>query len=145
VKALYDGHKKEGTRPLFNEISRALRSVAAMYSRVFIIVDALDECKVVDGCRTKFLTEIFSLRTKCAVNIFATSRFIPELTEIFNGSTLLEIRASNEDVRRYLDGHMFRLPGFVVRDPLLQEDIKTGIVKAVDGMYVNYHVLNELY
>jgi len=33
---------------------------------------------------------------------------------------------------------MFRLPRFVARSPELQEEIKTDIVKAVDGMYVIY-------
>ena len=51
---------------------------------------------------------------------------------------MLEIRATKEDVRRYLDGHMFRLPGFVARSLELQEEIKTDIVKVVDGMYVVY-------
>jgi hypothetical protein len=54
------------------------------------------------------------------------------------GKSKLEIRASEEDVRRYLDGHLFRLPGFVARSLELQEEIKTDIVKAVDGMYVIY-------
>jgi hypothetical protein len=49
---------------------------------------------------------------------------------------LLEIRASEEDVRRYLDGHMSQLPAFVVQRSDLQEEIKTGIVTAVRGMYV---------
>jgi hypothetical protein len=49
---------------------------------------------------------------------------------------MLEIRASEEDVRRYLEGYMSRLPGFVVRSPELQEEIKANIVKAIDGMYV---------
>jgi hypothetical protein len=61
VKALYDHHKDKRTRPLFDEISRTLQSVAAMSSQVFIVVDALDECQASDGCRTKFLTEIFNL------------------------------------------------------------------------------------
>ena len=51
---------------------------------------------------------------------------------------MLEIHASEEDVRRYLDGYMFRLPGFIVRSLELQEEIKTRIIKAVDGMYVVY-------
>ena len=63
---------------------------------------------------------------------------MPEVTEKFEGSISLEIRAGEEDVRRYLEGHMFRLPGFVVRSPKLQEEIKTNIVKAVDGMYIIY-------
>ncbi len=137
VKSIYNQHKNQQTRPSIDEISRALHSVTALYSKVFFIVDALDECQISNGCRTRFLLDILDLQTKCGANLFATSRFIPEITETFKGSAcaLLEIRASNEDVRRYLDGQMFRLPTFVTRNPELQEEIKTDIVKAVDGMY----------
>jgi hypothetical protein len=110
-----------------------------MYSRVFIVVDALDECQV--GCRSRFLSEIFNLQVKCGANIFATSRFIPEITEKFNGSTPMEIRANDEDIRKYLEGHMSQLPSFVSRNVDLQEEIVTKIVQAVDGMYVTSHAL----
>jgi hypothetical protein len=30
---------------------------------------------------------------------------------------------------------MFQLPGFVFKSPKLQEEIKTEIVRSVDGMY----------
>jgi hypothetical protein len=139
VRALYDRHEKKRMRPLFDEISRALQSVAAMYLRVFIVVDALDECQV--GCRSRFLSEIFNLQVKCGANIFATSRFIPEITEKFNGSTPMEIRANDEDIRKYLEGHMSQLPSFVSRNVDLQEEIVTKIVQAVDGMYVTSHAL----
>ena len=114
--------------------------MAAMYSRVFIVVDALDECQVFDGCRSRFLSEIFNLQVKCGVNVFATSRFIPGITERFNGSTSLEIRASGEDVRKYLEGHMSQLPSFVSCNVDLQEEIVNKIVQAVDGMYVHSSV-----
>jgi hypothetical protein len=61
VRDLYDRHKAKRTQPSLDEISRVLQSVAAIYSRVFLIIDALDECQASDGCRTKFLTEIFNL------------------------------------------------------------------------------------
>jgi hypothetical protein len=136
IKALVKRHKEERTRPLLDEISKALHSLTTMYSRVFIVVDALDECQVSDGCQARFLSEIFNLQAKCGANIFATSRFIPKITEKFQESMSLEIRASEGDVRRYLDGHMFKLPGFVVRNSELQEEIKTEIGRSVDGMYV---------
>jgi Cdc6-like AAA superfamily ATPase len=136
VRDLYDQHKQKRTRPLFDETARALQFVAAIYSRVFIVIDALDECQVSDGCRSRFLSEIFNLQAKCGANIFATSRFVPEITEKFNGSTLLEICASNEDVRKYLKGHMSKLPSFVSHNIDLQEEIMTEIAQAVDGMYV---------
>jgi Cdc6-like AAA superfamily ATPase len=135
VKTLYDRHKNKRTRPSLNEIAETLQSVAAAYSRVFIIVDALDECQVSDGYQQRFLSELFNLQTKCGANLFATSRPILSIEKEFGGNSKLEIRASEEDVRRYLDGHMFRLPGFVVRSHELQEEIKMNIVKAVDGMY----------
>lgn len=136
VKSLYDSHKDKRTRPSFDEISRTFHSVAAMYSRVFIIVDALDECQTADGCRSRFLSELFAVQAKCGVNIFATSRSIPEINTKFSQSTPVEIRASDEDVKRYLEWRMGELPSFIEQNQPLREEIKTKISEAVDGMYV---------
>ncbi len=138
VKTLYTRYKNKRTRPSLEEILRTLQSVVIVYSRVFIIIDALDECQVFSGCRQRLLLGLFDLQAKCGVNLFATSRPISSIEKEFEGKTILEIRAREEDVRRYLESHMFRLPGFVVRSLELQEKIKTNIVKAVDGMYVFY-------
>ena len=134
VQDLYDRHNKNQRRPSFEDVSRALYSVAAMYSKVFIIVDALDECQVSEGSRSRLLSEIFTFQQKCRVNILATSRFIPEITEKFKGYTWLEIRAHDEDVRAYLEGRILRSGRNFLRN--LPESIKTKIIKAVDGMYV---------
>lgn len=134
VKSLYKNHK-DGTRLSFDEVSRTLHTVAALYSRVFIIVDALDECQPSNN-RSRFLTEILALQSKCGANIFTTSRFIPEITSRFRDSKLVEIRASNADVERYLQGHMGHLPSFVRRNQQLQDEIKIKISESVDGMYV---------
>jgi hypothetical protein len=136
LKAFYNHHKYKRTRPSVDEVLRVLHSVAAMYSRVFIIVDALDECQVSDGCQTRFLTEIFNLQEKHGANFFATSRFIPKITERFAGSNSIEIRASKDDVHRYVEGNIGQLLSFVQKNKELQEEIKTGISGAVDGMYV---------
>jgi Cdc6-like AAA superfamily ATPase len=144
VKDLYNRHNTNRTRPGLNEITGALQSVAALYSRVFVVVDALDECQVSDGgCRTKFLSEMFSLQAMCGAQLFATSRLIPEITKRFNdhNSIHLDIRVSNHDVQRYLHGHMSQLPGCVLRSTELQEEIRAEIIKAVDGMYVSPQTL----
>jgi NACHT domain len=138
VKALYDQHKDKRTRPLFNEISTTLQSVVFMYSRVFIVIDALDECQTSDGCRTRFLTELFKVQASSQANIFITSRSTPEVTRKFGGCISLEVRASGKDVRRYLDDQIFRLPGFVNVNSELQEEIKAGIIRSVQGMCVYY-------
>lgn len=135
IQRLYDQHQHRRTRPLLNEISQALQFVVSDYSRTFIIIDALDECQVSEGEQKRFLSELFDLQAKTAVNLFVTSRFIPEIEKEFNGnSTKLEIRASDEDLQRYLYGHMLKLPAFVSRDTTLQNEVKSAIVKAVNGM-----------
>ncbi|KAI1299150.1 purine and uridine phosphorylase [Xylaria venustula] len=44
LKKLYSRHERSRTNPSFDELSHALELITAEYSRVFIIVDALDEC-----------------------------------------------------------------------------------------------------
>jgi hypothetical protein len=141
MKDLYKRHKKKRTRPSIEEVSKVLYSVMADYSRTFIIIDALDECQVSNGSRMKLLSEILYLQTKIGVSLFATSRYIPEITKNLEGCLSLEIIASENDVQRYIDGHILQLPSFVLRSPDLQEEIKIEITKAVDGMYVVSHFI----
>ncbi|CZR63705.1 uncharacterized protein PAC_13602 [Phialocephala subalpina] len=136
VKELYDRYKTKRTRPSLDEISRSLQAVTTLYSRVFIIVDALDKCQVSDGYRQRFLSSLFNLQAKCGANLFATSRPISSIKKEFKGNLKLKIRASEKDVRKYLNGHLFRLPGFVAQRIKLQEEIKTDIVKAVNRMFL---------
>ena len=136
VRTLYDQYRKQPKRPTLDEISSILHSVSILYSRIFIIVDALDECQVTNGCRTRLLSGIFELQARVRANIFSTSRYNPEIVERFKESISLEIRARDEDVQTYLAGHMTRLPPFVSGNPDLQNKVKATISKAVDGMYV---------
>jgi Cdc6-like AAA superfamily ATPase len=134
MKSLYREHKRLKTRPSFLEISTELRSVIDSYQRAFIIVDALDECRVSDGDRKRFLLEILNIQARTGANLFVTSRLVQEIEKQFEGSVVLDIYAREEDVERYVDSHMARLPSFVSNSPCLRGKIKTGIAKAVDGM-----------
>jgi Cdc6-like AAA superfamily ATPase len=138
VKSLYKRHRDKRTRPSFDEISNVLYSVIAEYSKTFIVIDALDECQASDGSRKRLLSEIFNLQIKTGANLFATSRFIPDITNEFEGSISLEIRANDEDVRSYIEGYISRLPSCVTRSRDLQGEIKAQITKAVDGMYAYF-------
>jgi tRNA uridine 5-carbamoylmethylation protein Kti12 len=135
VEELYNQHSPTRTKPSFDELSRAIQSVLAICSRAYIVIDALDECQTSDGCRSKLVAEILDLQTKTGANFLATSRFIPEIEDEFEGRVSKEILANDNDVGTYLDGHISLLPRFVSRDIDLQTEIKTSIIKAVDGMY----------
>lgn len=131
VRDLYKRYKTTSTRPQFEEISRALSSIIATYSCVFIVIDALDECQ--STSRMRLLAEITKFRAEAEVNVFATSRPM-EINDLFKAGALLEICAHEIDVRRYLDGNMFRLPGFVSRNVALQQEITTAIMRKTQGM-----------
>lgn len=132
VKDLYDHHKGKGTRPSSDKISKVLRSVIRVsYSRVFIIIDALDECQASDNCRTRFIEALFEFQ-KCGASIFATSRSIPEVTDKFDTSTWLEIRASNDDIGRYVDAQISQGDSATLRD--MQAEASARIMTAADGM-----------
>jgi hypothetical protein len=62
VKEIYDQHKTKRTRPSLEEVSRSLQAVTALYSRIFIVVDALDECQISDSCRQRFLSGLLVSR-----------------------------------------------------------------------------------
>jgi hypothetical protein len=134
VQELYDQHRIKRTRPSLGELLKVLRLVVTTYSQVFIIVDALDECQISGGCRSRFLSEMFNLQTAIKANIFATSRPILDIKHEFRGCMSQEILAHDEDVRKYLEGHMSELPTFVPKRPDLQQQIKDGISNAAEGM-----------
>jgi len=134
VGDLYDRHKDRKTLPSLDEILMALHSIARMFSRVFIILDALDECQLSHGLR--FLYELDRLQEMCDINILATSRFIPEIVAKFQGKEILEIRGSREDVALYLRYYMEQLPSFVNDNDSLRHEIMEKISYAADGMYV---------
>ncbi|KAM0424178.1 hypothetical protein ACHAPT_010547 [Fusarium lateritium] len=134
VGDLYMKHLKRASKPTFEEIRKLLRSFSSLYSRVFVIVDALDECPSRDGRRNTLLAEIMKLQTALLANVMCTSRPIPEIEAWFPHAVSIKVRASEHDVRKYLDGQLGCLPGFVARNPKLQRQVKNQIVKVVNGM-----------
>ncbi|EKV18835.1 hypothetical protein PDIG_07080 [Penicillium digitatum PHI26] len=72
VKDLYKRYKTAPMRPRFGDVSKALTFVIALYSKVLIVIDALDECETT--CRTRFLGEIGKIHAGPGANVFATSR-----------------------------------------------------------------------
>ncbi|KAL3445273.1 hypothetical protein BJX65DRAFT_153866 [Aspergillus insuetus] len=134
VRTLCEHHQLQRTQPPLPDIIKSLHSVASMFSRLYIVIDALDECSAPD--RAKLLLQIFDLQSKSQVNFPATSRFISSVTERFLDSPCFGIRTNSGDLQKYLDGSMYKLPAFVGRDQDLQERIKSAIIQAVDGMFL---------
>ncbi|KAL5377140.1 hypothetical protein DPSP01_009953 [Paraphaeosphaeria sporulosa] len=136
VARLYKQHADRGTKPSLDEIFSALQEIVAKYSTVYIVIDALDECRDSDGTRSQVLARLKDLQVRQDIRLMATARFIPEIEAEFQKAAKLEIRASDRDVRRFVAGQMDRLPKCIQRDPALQKVVQEKILERVDGMFL---------
>ncbi|KIX03194.1 uncharacterized protein Z518_06746 [Rhinocladiella mackenziei CBS 650.93] len=140
VRELYHENQVRKTRPSREDLIRILHVVVTQSSKVFIILDALDE--LFHDCRTKLLPEIFKIQAKANLNIFMTSRPILDVEKEFReciSRKSLEIRAKDEDVESYLESHISELRLNVPEN--VKEEIKKTISEAAKGMFL----LVELY
>ncbi|KAJ7218722.1 ankyrin repeat-containing domain protein [Mycena rebaudengoi] len=134
VQNLYKKHHKQRTRPSLDEVREIVRSTVAEWSRVFIIVDALDEYP--EAHRRILLDTLAAIGT---VSLLLTSRpnIAPET--FFPTASVLEIHAREEDIRCYIDAHIrtsSRLSKHVQARPELRAEIESKIIGNVDGMFL---------
>jgi hypothetical protein len=134
LSSLYDQHRPKRTRPLLEELLSVLHSVLAKYSKVYVVLDALDECSEQDGTRSQLLRLCRRLQQKYDLRLMATSRQIPDILEEFKNTPLVEVRASDSDLKRFVMGNMSRFAKFIRLSADLQELVQNRVVEAADGM-----------
>ena len=135
LKPLYDDYNKRKSHPAPEDVSIALQSEIATFSRMFIVVDALDECTEEGSTRADLLDELRSLPNK--VNLMVTSRNIPAIKREFEGVKSLEIHATDADVVRYITSRLqreHRLARHVKADPVLHDTVVNAILDKAKGM-----------
>ena len=138
---LYDKHRRKGEKSRLSEdkIREELYSIAKTYSRIFIVIDALDECKT-NRIRNELLSEVYKLQERSDLRLMVTFRPSIELQPP-STMTELKIRAREEDIDQYLNDQMSELCDIVQENNELQRKIKDRILTSVDGMYVRLHPL----
>lgn len=135
VITLYQFHARTVTRPSLNDYYNTIRKVACAFERIFVVVDALDECAESDELCSR-IQDLLSLGN---FGFLATSRPLKSIDEFFTGATNIEIYAMETDVRRYLDSQIWskpRLRAQIRRSPSLSDEIIDKITQKTQGMYV---------
>jgi hypothetical protein len=134
VRDLYSTHVRRNTAPTLDEVQKILQTEIARYSKVFVVIDALDEYP--EGDRPTLLKRLRELRP--TINLMVTSRYLDAIANDFEGSPQLEIGANVEDVRVYIVGRISsekRLSRFVSKDPALGENIVNTVAGKAKKMY----------
>ncbi|KAJ7129926.1 hypothetical protein C8R46DRAFT_678042 [Mycena filopes] len=137
VCQLYNDHREQCTRPTLDETYSVLCCTVAEFSEVFIVVDALDEYPedqrdVLLHCLTTLGANVHLLFT-CRPHINLDHIICPDDLET------LEIRANEDDIRRYIDAQIarsWRLSRHVKSCPELRIEIQRRIAARSDGIFL---------
>ncbi|KAJ6528107.1 ankyrin repeat-containing domain protein [Mycena capillaripes] len=133
-KKLHQQHFEMGTTPDLDDVYEVLRSAIRQYSRIYIIVDAIDEYP--EDQRFIVLECLALLGSN--VNLMITSR--PHVAPDASLPNLhaLEIRAREEDVRKYVDAQIrkSRLSRHLQARPDLRNELHAKITDNIDGMFL---------
>jgi hypothetical protein len=135
VEDFYTSHTTKRTTPSSDEIRQVFEAASRDLQGLTIIVDALDECET--RVRQEFLSAVETLRRQCQVRLLATSRPLPTVQShpTFLGKPTLEVRASDEDLKKYIRSRASELHSQVMLKPEFLEDLVTSTVRATGGMY----------
>jgi hypothetical protein len=135
ILELYEYHNEKGSHPDVSEIFATLCKIIQHYSKTFIVIDALDEIPTSNGIRSKIIKELFKIQEAVCVNIAVTSRPIPGIVERFEKRSIQrDIRASDDDVRRFIASEMLNFEPPIRDADGLERKITDTIMRATDGM-----------
>jgi hypothetical protein len=143
INDLYKSHIARSTRPTWSEISKVFQSEVKNFSRIFIVVDALDECPEDKQSRAILITELRALQPR--VNLMVTSRFLDTIACAFAEVKRIEINASIDDLKIYAERRILyedRLLEHVQRDPALSGEIVKTVVENAQQMSVTSWIIN---
>ncbi|KAJ7440464.1 ankyrin repeat-containing domain protein [Mycena latifolia] len=133
---LYKHHHLRDTRPSLTEVFDILQSAMAQHSKVYIIVDALDEYPEE---QRNILLEHLSMLQGPTTSLMMTSRPHVTLDDLFPDVLGLEIKATADDIRQYVDKQIQKSPRLskhVQTRPELHDEIKSKISSNADGMFL---------
>jgi hypothetical protein len=130
---LHYQHHEKGTPPSVNEVFNVLRAAIGDYLKVYIIVDAIDE--YLEAQRQILLEYLVMMGS--TVNLMITSRPHIRPDGCLPNLEALEIRANEDDIRRYVEGQIQKsswLSKHVRSRADLREEILSTVTHTVDGM-----------
>ena len=137
MSKLYEPYGDLGMPPSSKDISEALLHSLGLYSEVFLIVDALDECS--DDARWGIIEALRSLTPNVCILILSRPR--GDIGEDLKDFKRLEIKANKADIELFIDAQIQKnsnLRRIVERSPSLRGDIKEGVVRTAREMCAHH-------
>lgn len=115
----------------FDDLRRETESFVTTL-RVFVVVDALDECAE----SSEFLKVMTALQAAHDIRLFATSRNVQTPSGILPSHILADVHAGEEDTAQFIGEKLSRMAERNrIFNPVLQDKIKEGLNAATGGMF----------
>ena len=137
LMALYQKHDGGRTPATTDELCAILSIEIRKFEQVFILVDALDEFRGDSGHRAPLIDQLRELLKECPSRLMITSRHNTRIEWSLPTAVHIEIRASNEDIRNYLESRLLGDSSMVFRvklDNALQKSIIDTLTSRAQGM-----------
>ena len=131
VRDLYAKHTERDTRPTLAEISDLLVAESQTVSKMYMVVDALDECQAETNTKDKVLAALQRLPN---LHLLVTSRPHMDISQNFS-VVWLPIKADNRDIAAFIRTRLEEnrnLKRYVKED--LKETLIKKVIKKADGM-----------
>jgi hypothetical protein len=129
---LYSAHQAKRSRPSRQELESQFEMAVRLVTKVYIVIDALDECKV-DICNP-LIAKICGQMSMSHVHVFATSRDVERIRILFRNDMSFRIAASRGDIEKYVEHRIAEFPENIQCDRELRMDAVRRVVDAADGM-----------
>jgi len=105
TRELYRKHLKRETSPMLKDIAVALEAERSKFTKIFLVIDALDECPTSEHTVEILLRHLEKLRP--IVRLMVTGRpFAVEYMSGFASLELREIGASDQDLESFIRGQL---------------------------------------
>uniref|UniRef100_A0A0D2YGC9 Nephrocystin 3-like N-terminal domain-containing protein n=1 Tax=Fusarium oxysporum (strain Fo5176) TaxID=660025 RepID=A0A0D2YGC9_FUSOF len=137
IMQLYNQYKPRRVEAPPERILSELESVSGLFSKVFMVVDALDEWRATEHADLYSLPgELLHLQRKLAMNLLATSRPIPLIANQFNNYPSISITAQQQDIYAYVDNFRWPESSCIGKITGLRGLVKKVMSQIVRGMFL---------
>lgn len=109
AKTYIERYQREGKRPTRGDLKDLVQSALKLYSRSFVVLDALDECigdqdEPVER-QAQFRKRLYETLQSfgLSVNLLVTSRVSGNIPQLFRDAMQLEISPHQNDMRAYIE------------------------------------------
>ncbi|KAK4077056.1 uncharacterized protein Triagg1_4023 [Trichoderma aggressivum f. europaeum] len=142
----FRGHKRRGERPDTRALEKMLVMSASSFSNVYVVIDALDECPLLNNQREYLLKSLGRILVNEPENlhIFLTSRKEQDIDKKLRASLsppqrieidlLAHQETLNHDIHRYIDLKL-ATDAFDSWPESVKEEVKQSLVEKADYMF----------